>query len=155
MAISVISENKNVWLCNIGKAVCDGGESVASLQAILDLPLQIDTADPVAMERALRIYNGKAMINSVNGKQESMDRIFPLVRKYGGLLVALTLDENGIPETAEGRVEIARKILAEASKYGISKKDIIFDPLTLTVSADKNAARETLLAVRLITEQLL
>ncbi len=128
--------------------------AVASLQGVLDLPLQIDTADPVAMERALRIYNGKPMINSVNGKAESMERIFPLVRKYGGLVVALTLDENGIPDTAEGRVEIARRILDKAAEYGIKKKDIIFDPLTLTVSANKNAANETLRSVRMITEEL-
>ncbi|MBQ8879467.1 MAG: homocysteine S-methyltransferase family protein [Clostridia bacterium] len=128
--------------------------AVASLQAVLDLPLQIDTADPVAMERALRVYNGKPMINSVNGKAESMKRIFPLVRKYGGLIVALTLDERGIPDLAEDRVEIAERILTEAKKYGIDKKDIIFDPLTLTVSADKNAAAETLRAVRMIRERL-
>ncbi len=128
--------------------------AVFELQSVTNLPLQIDTTDITAMERALRIYNGKAMINSVNGKKESMDSIFPLQKKYGGLLVALTLDENGIPETAEGRLEIAEKILKEAACYGISKKDIIFDPLALTVSSDKNAARETLRAVKLIQEKL-
>ena len=124
------------------------------LQAIIDLPLQIDTSDPRAMEAALRIYNGKPMINSVNGKEESMREIFPLAKKYGGVIVALTLDESGIPTDAEGRVKIARKILAEAEKYGIDKKDIIFDPLALTISADKNAARETLRAIRIIREEL-
>ena len=129
-------------------------ESVTSLQAIIDLPLQIDTSDPVAMECALRRYNGKAMINSVSGKRESMEAIFPLVKKYGGLVVALTLDEQGIPERAEGRVEIAKRILAEAQKYGIDKKDIIFDPLALTISADNRAAKETVRAVRMIKEEL-
>ena len=129
-------------------------EAVTELQAIIDLPLQIDTADPCAMERTLRRYNGKAMINSVSGKQESMDAVFPLAKKYGGLIVALTLDEQGIPKTAEGRVEIAKRILDEAKKYGLSKKDIIFDPLALTISADANAGRETLRAVRMIREQL-
>ena len=129
-------------------------DAVCGLQAIIDLPLQIDTSDPAAMEAALRLYNGKAMINSVNGKAESIEAVFPLAKKYGGLIVALTLDENGIPETAEGRVEIARRILTEAEKYGIKKKDIIFDPLAMTVSADKNAARETLRAVRMIKEEL-
>ena len=129
-------------------------DSVCALQAVTALPLQIDTSDPIAMESALRRYNGKAMINSVNGKQESMDSVFPLVKKYGGLVVALTLDESGIPETAEGRLEIARRILAEAERYGIDKKDIIFDPLAMTVSADQNAAAETLKAVRLIREEL-
>lgn len=127
--------------------------AVEELQAITDLPLQLDTADPEAMERALRIYNGKAMINSVNGKQESMDAVFPLVRKYGGAVVALTLDEDGIPPTAEGRLTIAERILREAEKYGIDRKDILFDPLTMTVSADSSAAQVTLEALRLIREE--
>ena len=127
---------------------------VSELQAIINLPLQIDTSDLLAMEDALRIYNGKAMLNSVNGKAESMRAVFPLAKKYGALVVALTLDENGIPATAEGRLAIARKILAEAERYGIEKKDIIFDPLALTVSADQNAARETLRAVEHIRREL-
>lgn len=129
-------------------------EAICELQAIIDLPLQVDTADPAAMESALRRYNGKAMINSVNGKQESMDTVFPLAKKYGGLVVALTLDENGIPDKAEDRLAIARKILAESEKYGIEKKDIIFDPLAMTVSADQNAAKETMRAVGLIRNEL-
>ena len=129
-------------------------DSVCELQAIIDLPLQIDTSDPVAMERAMRRYNGKAMINSVNGKKESIQAVFPLVKKYGGLVVALTLNENGIPADAQGRVEIAKSILTEAKRYGIDKKDIIFDPLALTVSADDNAAKETLSAVSKITHEL-
>ncbi len=129
-------------------------DAVRELQAVTSLPLQIDTADPVAMEAALRLYNGKAMINSVSGKRESLDAVLPLAKKYGGVLVALTLDETGIPETAEGRYAIAARILAEAERYGISKKDIVFDPLALTVSADKNAARETLRAVAMIREGL-
>ena len=124
------------------------------LQAIIDLPLQIDTSDPCAMERALRRYNGKAMVNSVNGKEESMCAVFPLVQKYGGLVVALTLDESGIPSTAKGRLQIAEKILAVAAEYGIEKHDLIFDPLAMTVSADPMAAVETLRAVRLIREKL-
>ncbi len=127
---------------------------VCELQAITPLPLQIDTSDAFAMEAALRRYNGKAMINSVNGKIESMSAVFPLVKKYGGLVVALTLDESGIPETAEGRLEIARRILATAESYGISKNDIIFDPLALTVSADDNAAIQTLRAIELINNEL-
>ncbi len=128
--------------------------AVCGLQAIIDLPLQIDTSNPEAMEAALRRYNGKAMINSVSGKQESMDAVFPLAKKYGGLVVALTLDEDGIPECAEKRVEIARKILAEAEKYGIAKKNIIFDPLALTISSDNNSAKETLRAVGMIKNEL-
>jgi len=128
--------------------------AVCELQAIINLPLQIDTSDAAAMEIALRRYNGKAMVNSVNGKQESMDSVFPLVKKYGGLVVALTLDENGIPQKAEERVAIAERILDEAAKYGIDKKDIIFDPLAMTISADNNAAKETLRAVGLIKNGL-
>ena len=129
-------------------------EAVEELQAVIDLPLQIDTSDAAAMEAALRVYNGKAMINSVNGKEASMHTIFPLVKKYGGLVVALTLDDSGIPKTAEGRVAIAEKILACAEAYGISKKDIIFDTLAMTVSAEPDAAMETLKALRLIKEKL-
>ena len=129
-------------------------EAVCALQTVTDLPLQIDTASPIAMEAALRRYNGKAMVNSVNGKAESMSAVFPLVKKYGGLVVALTLDEDGIPETAEGRVEIARKILDTAAEYGIDKKNIIFDPLALTVSADGAAAKTTLEAVGRIKNEL-
>ena len=128
--------------------------AVSEIQAVCNLPLQIDTALPKAMESALRIYNGKAMINSVNGKEESLRSIFPLVKKYGGVVVALTLDENGIPETVEGRVDIAKKILNTAAEYGIDKKDIIFDTLTMPISADVNAANVTLGALSRIKNEL-
>ncbi|MBR6543355.1 MAG: homocysteine S-methyltransferase family protein, partial [Anaerotignum sp.] len=124
------------------------------LQAIIDLPLQIDTTDVTAMEVALRRYNGKAMINSVNGKEENMKAIFPLVKKYGGLVVALTLDENGIPDTAEERVAIAEKILKTAEEYGIAKKDIIFDTLAMAISADPNAAFATVNSLKEIKHRL-
>jgi 5-methyltetrahydrofolate--homocysteine methyltransferase len=116
--------------------------------------LQIDTANITAMERALRLYNGKAMINSVNGKQESMEAVFPLVKKYGGVVVALTLDESGIPATAQGRFEIAQKILQTAKAYGIHPKDLIFDTLAMTVSADHRAALATLGALSRIQKEL-
>ncbi len=119
-------------------------ETICRLQAVSDLPLQIDTANPLAMETALRIYNGKPLINSVNGKQESMDLVFPLAAKYGGVIIALTLDERGIPDTAEERLAIAEKIICEAKKYHISSKDLIFDPLAMTVSADPSSAQTTL-----------
>jgi len=128
--------------------------AVCELQAITDLPLQIDTSNAVAMEESLRRYNGKAMINSVNGKKESMEAIFPLVKKYGGLVVALTLDENGIPDTARDRIEIAEKILETAAQYGIGKKDIIFDTLAMPVSADISAANVTVEALRYIRHEL-
>ncbi len=156
-AIAQEEHGAQVLDVNVGTPGIDEAEmlcrAVEELQAISDLPLQLDTADPAAMERALRLYNGKAMINSVNGKQEVMDAVFPLVKKYGGILVALTLDEAGIPPTAEGRLEIAERILAEAAKYGILPEEIVFDPLTMTVSADISAARVTLDALRMIRKK--
>ena len=143
---------------NVGLPEIDEGkmlqDAVCELQAVIDLPLQIDTANAVAMEKALRRYNGKALINSVSGKIESMAAIFPLAKKYGGVVIALTLDENGIPETAEGRIAIAEKILKKAIEYGLEKNDLIFDTLALTVSADSKAAIETLKALRYIREEL-
>lgn len=127
---------------------------IKELQGVTELPLQIDTSDAEAMERGLRYYNGKAMINSVNGKKEVMDEVFPLVKKYGGVVVGLTLDEDGIPETAEGRLAVAEKIVKTAAEYGIAKKDIVIDALCMTVSSDGNAARTTLDALRLIKERL-
>ena len=128
--------------------------TVRELQAVTDLPLQIDTANPDAMERALRVYTGKPMINSVTGAQKSMDAVFPLVKKYGGVAVALTLDEHGIPDSAEGRIQIAERILHRAAEYGIDKKDIVFDTLTMTVSTNPQAAMQTLHAMRYIREHL-
>lgn len=128
--------------------------SVCELQAVIDLPLSIDTSDTTAMEAALRRYNGKAMINSVNGKAESMRAVFPLVKKYGGVVVALTLDESGIPDTADGRVAIAEKIVGTAAAYGIAKKNIIFDTLAMTVSADTAAAKVTVEALRRIRHEI-
>lgn len=128
--------------------------SVKRLQEVIDLPLQIDTVKISSMEKAMRIYNGKPLINSVNGKKESMDSVLPLVKKYGGAVIALTIDEDGIPETAEGRCKIAEKIIEECKKYGIDKKDIIVDPLAMAVSSDENSGKVTLEAVRLIKEKL-
>lgn len=126
-------------------------ECVYEIQSVTNLPLCIDSSDPKALAEAMRIYNGKPLVNSVNGKVESMRAVFPLVKKYGGVVIALTIDEGGIPDTAEGRVAIAERIIDTAAEYGISKKDIIVDPLTLSVSADKNAARITLEAVKMLS----
>lgn len=128
-------------------------QTVYELQSILPLPLQIDTTNVQAMEQAMRIYNGKPMINSVNGKEEVMRKIFPLVQKYGGVVVGLTLDEDGIPSTAEGRLAIAERIYRTAESYGISKKDIVIDALTMTMSTDMNSAKTTLAVVKEIKEQ--
>ncbi|MBE5816351.1 MAG: homocysteine methyltransferase [Clostridiales bacterium] len=156
----ISQQEKGVHILDVNVGLPDIDEremlktTVCRLQEVTNLPLQIDTSDYNAMELSLRYYNGKAMINSVNGKKESMDMVFPLAKKYGGLIVALTLDENGIPQTARGRIEIAKRILDEAQKYGISKKDIIFDPLTMAISTDKDAARITLEAVSAIKNEL-
>ena len=128
--------------------------TVCEIQTVTDIPLQIDTSSSSAMEKAMRRYNGKPMVNSVNGKKASMEAIFPLVRKYGGTVVALTLDENGIPLTVSGRLEIAKKIIATAAEYGIPKKDLVFDTLVMTVSAAPDAARITLDAMRRIRLEL-
>lgn len=150
-----IAQNKkgvSILDVNVGLPEIDEAEMmvnvIRSLQSVIDLPLQIDTVDPVAMERAMRIYNGKALINSVSGKEESMKAVFPLVKKYGGVVIAVTLDENGIPDTAKGRVEIAEKIIARAAEYGIGKNDIIVDPLAMAVSSDSNSANITLESVK-------
>lgn len=157
-AVNQQAKGVHVLDVNVGLPGIDEAQmltnSVCELQCVTDLPLQIDSSDPVAMESALRRYNGKAMINSVNGKEENLNAIFPLVKKYGGFVVALTLDEKGIPSTVDGRMKIARKILLTAALYGINKKDIIFDPLAMTVSADKMSAVTTLETVKKITEQL-
>ncbi len=143
---------------NVGMPGIDEAEmlkkSVYELQSITALPLQIDTANAKAMENALRIYNGKALINSVNGKKESMEAVFPLVKKYGGTVIALTLDEEGIPSTVEGRFKIAKRIIKTAKEYGIDKKDIIFDTLTMAVSADSSAAEVTIRSLKRIKEEL-
>ncbi|MBQ4612240.1 MAG: homocysteine S-methyltransferase family protein [Clostridia bacterium] len=156
----VSQQEKGVHILDVNVGLPDIDEvrmlsdAVRELQTVLDLPLQVDTSDTVAMEAALRRYNGKAMINSVNGKEDSMHAIFPLVKKYGGVVVALTLDENGIPDTADGRVAIAENILRVAHEYGIDKKDIVFDTLALTICADTGAAVETLAALKRIKYEL-
>ncbi len=129
-------------------------KAVKAIQAAVDLPLQLDTTNPAALEAALRVYSGKAAVNSVNGKEESLETVLPLVKKYGAAVVGLTLDENGIPDTAEKRFAIAEKILNRAMAAGIPREDVWIDCLTLTVSAQQEQAAETLKAVRMVTEKL-
>ena len=153
-------QDKGVHILDVNVGLPDIDEkallrsAIFEIQSISNLPLQIDSSDPVAMEQALRIYNGKAMINSVNGKAESMAAVFPLVKKYGGVVVALTLDESGIPNNVEGRFAIAEKILKCAESYGIDKKDIVFDTLAMTISADADAAVTCLSSLRRIRAEL-
>ena len=128
-------------------------EAVSGLQSVTSLPLQIDTVDPAAMEAALRLYNGKAMVNSVSGKQESMDQVFPLIARYGGVVIGLTLDEDGIPADSEGRLRIAKKIIDEAARYGIKKKDIVIDALAMTISSEPEGAKVTLETLRRLRDE--
>ena len=127
-------------------------EAVREIQTVTDLPLQIDSSDPRAVEAAMRLYNGKPLVNSVTGEPEKLAAILPLLQKYGGTVVALTMDEKGIPATAEGRLAIARRIADTAASYGIKQKDIIVDPLALSVSSDSHSAVVTLAAVKAIRE---
>ena len=127
---------------------------VKKLQSAISLPLQLDSSNPDALEAGLRVYNGKAAVNSVNGNAEVMERILPVVKKYGAAVVGLTLDRNGIPKTAEERIAIAERILKTALSYGIPKEDVWIDCLTLTVSAQQEQASETLKAVRHVREVL-
>ena len=127
---------------------------IQKLQSVTSLPLQIDSSDPAVLEAAVRMYCGRPLINSVNGKQESLHAVLPIAAKYGAAVVGLCLDENGIPDSADGRIAIGRRIIETAAQYGIDKENIILDGLTLTVSSDANAARVTLETVRRIREEL-
>lgn len=128
-------------------------EAVQRLQAITSVPLQIDTSNYDAMSGSLRLYNGKPLLNSVCGKEESLAKVLPLVKKYGAAVVALTLDDSGIPETAEGRIAIAEKIIARAAEYGIARRNIIVDPLALTISTGGDNAKVDLQVLRELTKR--
>ena len=157
-AVSQEENGADMLDVNVGLPEIDEKEMLVrvlkEIQSVSSLPLQIDTSNSGALEAALRIYNGKALINSVNGTEESMNTVFPLAAKYGGVIIALTLDENGIPDNAEGRADIARKILRRAKKYGIDKKDLIVDPLCLTVSSNSMAPSVTIESIKLIKNKL-
>ncbi|HZK01717.1 MAG TPA: homocysteine S-methyltransferase family protein [Anaerovoracaceae bacterium] len=156
-AILQVDAGANVLDVNVGLPGIDEKramlKAIERISSVTDAPLQIDSADPEVIEAAARHYNGCPIINSVNGKREVMDAIFPIVKKYGTSVIALTLDENGLPKNAEERVQIAERILKEAAKYGIGKERIIVDCLTLTVSAQQNAGIDTLRAMRMIKDR--
>lgn len=157
-AVQQIDAGAHVLDVNVGIPDIDEAELlpkvVKELQAITDLPLQIDSSNPEAIEAALRVYNGKAIVNSVNGEEKALERILPIVKKYGAAVVGLTLDEKGIPSKAEERLAIAERILERATAAGIPKKDVFIDCLTLTASAQQAEVQETLKAVRMVKEQL-
>ena len=143
---------------NMGLAGIDEADMIVKaikrVQSVVDLPVQIDSTDPVAIEKGLRYVCGKAIVNSVNGEDEVLDRVLPLVKKYGALVLGLTIDKDGIPKTVEKRLEIARKIVRKAQEYGISNEDVIIDTLTLTVGAEQEQAVNTLEAIRRVKEEL-
>lgn len=157
-AIEQVEAGADILDVNVGSPEIDEKEmmvrTIKALQAIVDVPLQIDSTKPEVIEAALRVYNGKPIVNSVNGEDKVLDTILPVVAKYGAAVIGLTLDENGIPEDAEGRVRIAEKIMNHAMEYGIAKEDIIIDCLTLTVSAEQKAAGETLKALHTVKNEL-
>ena len=157
-AVSQAEAGAHVLDVNVGVPGLDEpsllDSTIQAVQSVTALPLQIDTSDPKALERALRHYNGKALVNSVNGKEESMSSVLPLVAKYGGAVVALTLDENGIPPTAEGRLAIAKRIIARGAEYGLKPSDFVVDVLCLAVSADANSANVILEALRRVRGEL-
>ncbi|MBE6066443.1 MAG: homocysteine methyltransferase [Clostridium lundense] len=157
-AINQVESGADVLDVNVGLPEIDEKEmmvrTIKEIQSILNVPLQIDSSDAKVIEAAARIYNGKPIINSVNGKEQVMKKIFPIAKKYGACIVGLTLDESGIPSKAEERVEIAEKIINTAKEYGINKEDILIDCLVLTASAQQKEVMETIKAVRMVKEKL-
>ena len=157
-AVEQIDAGADILDVNVGLPGIDEKEMMVTvlkeLQGITDVPLQIDSTIPEVVEAALRIYNGKPILNSVNGEEKSLNTILPLAKKYGACIIGLTLDENGIPDTAEGRFKIAEKILQRALEYGIPKEDVIIDCLTLTASAEQDGVKETLKALSRVTKEL-
>lgn len=157
---AIAQEEKGAHILDVNTGLNEIDEQEMSLavmraiQEISTLPLQIDSAKTNVLETSLRYYNGKAMLNSVNGKKKVMEEIFPIVKKYGAVVVALTIDDDGIPNDAIGRYNIAKNIVETAKTYGIDKKDIVVDPLCMTISSDKNAANQTLKALSMIKENL-
>ena len=157
-AIEQVDAGADILDVNVGLPEIDEPEmmvkTIKALQAVVDVPLQLDSSDPEAIEAGLRVYNGKPIINSVNGDDEVLDSILPIVKKYGASVIGLTLDSNGIPKTVDDRINIAKKIMDKALSYGIDKKDIIIDCLTMTVATDQNAAKDTLRALKYVKEEL-
>ena len=157
-AISQVEAGADILDVNVGLPEIDEKAMmvrvIKALQSVVDVPLQIDSTKPEVLEAALRVYNGKPIVNSVNGEEKSLSAILPLVKKYGAAVVGLTLDENGIPQTAEGRFAIAEKIVKRAEEYGISRSDVYIDCLTLTVSAEQEGCIETLRALNRVKREL-
>lgn len=158
LALEQIHAGADILNVNVGLPDIDEERMMAKvikeIQSVIDVPLQVDSSNIEALEQGLRYYNGKTIANSVNGKEESLNTILPIVKKYGACIVGLTLDENGIPSTAEGRFKIAEKIVSKALSYGIKQQDIFIDCLSLTVSAQQKEALETLKCIKMVKEKL-
>lgn len=156
--ISQVNAGADILDVNVGHPEIDEKQMmvkvIKALQSVVDVPLQIDSTKADVLEAALRIYNGKPIVNSVNGEEKSLSTVLPLVKKYGASVIGLTLDENGIPKTAEGRFEIAEKIVNRAKSLGINPKDVYIDCLTLTVSAEQEGCTETLKALHRVKTEL-
>lgn len=157
-AVSQVQGGADILDVNVGLPEIDEKSmmvrTVKALQSVVDVPLQIDSTKPDVVEAGLRVYNGKAIINSVNGEEKSLESILPLAKKYGASVVGLTLDENGIPKTAQGRFDIAKRIVERAAKYGIGREDIFIDCLTLTASAEQEGVMQTLEALHRVKTEL-
>ncbi|GIM29567.1 5-methyltetrahydrofolate--homocysteine methyltransferase [Clostridium polyendosporum] len=157
-AISQIEAGADILDVNVGLPEINEEEMIIKVikevQSISPIPLQVDSTDPKVVEAALRVYNGKAILNSVNGEDKILDSLLPLVKKYGAAVVGLTLDERGLPTSKEERIEIAEKIIKRAEEYGISKEDIYIDCLTLTASTSQDQTFETLKAITYLREQI-
>ena len=158
LALEQSKEGSEILNVNVGVPELDEEKAITrvikGIQEVVDTPLQIDSSNVKALEAGLRYYNGRSIVNSVNGKEKSLETILPLVKKYGTCVVGLTLDEDGIPSTAEGRFNIAKKIVERAEEYGIKRKDIFIDCLSLTVSAQQSEAMETIKAIKMVKEKL-
>lgn len=158
LALEQSNEGSEILNVNVGVPDLDEERAmkrvIKGIQEVVDVPLQLDSSNVKALEAGLRYYNGRTIVNSVNGKEKSLETILPIVKKYGACLVGLTLDENGIPSTAEGRFNIAKKIVERAEQYGIKRQDIFIDCLSLTVSAQQDEAMETIKAIKMVKENL-
>lgn len=157
-ALSQVNGGAEILDVNVGHPEIDEKKMMVrvlkAIQSVCDAPLQIDSTKPDVLDSGLRYYNGKPIVNSVNGEEKSLSTVLPLVKKYGASVVGLTLDENGIPKTAEGRFEIAKRIVSRAEAIGIDRRDVYIDCLTLTVSAEQDACRETLKALHRVKTEL-
>ncbi len=157
VAVEEVDAGADILDVNLGLPEIDEKEMmvkvIKELQGILDIPLQIDSSDPEVIEEALRYYNGTAIVNSVNGEIKVLENTLPAVKKYGAAVIGLTMDDNGIPDTAAGRFKIAERIVKKAAEYGIHRNKIIIDCLTLTASAQQEGVKETLKALKMVKEK--